>query len=89
MNGIVAAAAWAAKGQFPSFVTRRRPSFRACVPREYGATLDVQLRVERFRMKTGTKALCIHFGCCLDSIEADLPLAGLLFLEHPQMTHSP
>ena len=36
----IAAAARAAERQFPFLVAQRRPSFQACVPREYGVTLD-------------------------------------------------
>ena len=53
-----------------------------------GSPRIVKFRIKRFRIKVGTKALCIHLGFNFDSVEAGLILAGFLLLEHPQTSHS-
>ena len=73
--------------QFPTLVARRQLSFKP----EFVGSMSISdcTACRREVLKQGTKALCIYFGCCINTVEASLLLPGFLPFEHPQTTHSP
>ena len=85
----VVAVAQAVKGQVPFWVTRRQLSFQAWIRREYRAISDWSACCRKVMKQGCYESVCIHFGYCIDTVEAGLSLPGLLLLEHPQTTHLP
>ena len=48
----------------------------------------ISLRIKKFRIEAGTKALCIKLGYNFDAVEAGLSLPDFLHLEHSQTSYS-